>query len=73
MVAVKLSLTLFVELVAPTVSGFEAYRTPESKEFLLARFLQQPLGHASVKTAMDIYGKPSVDDIQEDYVQKMDG
>jgi integrase len=35
--------------------------------------IQQQLGHASIKTTMDIYGKPSVDDIQEDYNAKMEG
>ena len=36
-------------------------------------FIQHQLGHASIKTTMDIYGKPSVDDMQEDYEQKMEG
>ena len=36
-------------------------------------FIQQQLGHASIKTTMDIYGRPSVDDVQENYDQRIEG
>lgn len=29
--------------------------------------LQQMLGHASIKTTIDVYGKPSMDSVQEEY------
>jgi len=36
-------------------------------------FIRQQLGHSSIKTTMDVYGRPSVDDIQQDYDQTMEG
>lgn len=38
-----------------------------------AEKIQQILGHSSVKTTIDIYGTPSVDDTQEDYIDKIEG
>jgi len=37
------------------------------------RRVSQMLGHASIKTTVDVYGTPSVDDTQQDYEQKIEG
>lgn len=50
-----------------------SYARNAKKADMHIEFIQHQLGHASIKTTMDIYGKPSVDDIQEDYDQKIEG
>lgn len=35
--------------------------------------VQQILGHSSIKTTIDIYGVPSLDDIQEQFERRMEG
>ena len=35
--------------------------------------VQKILGHASIRTTIDIYGEPSLDDTQDDYEQKIEG
>lgn len=36
-------------------------------------YVQQQLGHASIKTTMDIYGTPPLDEIQASYEEKIEG
>ena len=35
--------------------------------------IQQILGHASIRTTIDVYGKPSVEAVQDEYEKKIAG